>query len=309
MLLLLLLDNNNLAGDAFNEGGVWPVLGVRACLQSVLRGAQTLVRGRRSCCCRGGGCEVDAGRVGVSQDPLALQGAEVAVVCVIAVKGRRVINGSSEDGGGRVEGGRGGGRGAAGRRGGSEETTAGGGAARGDRLARLLLLLLLLVRGSNLRQRPQFGLGCGGLGGPRWGSAVRAGRSRFVGRAADEAPDQILPLAVELLEVMEVVVVMVVQVVVVRQVVLVVVAEDRSFHSRERRRGDDGLGRELQGPRLVSAFVTVLGAFVVGLIGALLASLAAHLLPVRLGRARMVRQRIHVKADTWQKEEEGNYYY
>lgn len=108
-----------------------------------------------------------------------------------------------------------------------------------DRLAGLLLLrrLLLLVRGSNLRQRPQFGFGCGSLGRPRWGSAVRVGRRRFAGRAADEAPDQILALAVELLEVMEVVVVVVVQVVmvVVGRVVLIVVAEDRGFHSRERR--------------------------------------------------------------------------
>ena len=155
---------------------------------------------------------------------MALQGAEVAIVCVIAIKGRSVINRSSKDGGGWVEGGGTGSRGGGGRRRGGKEATAGGGAVRLSGL-HMLLVMLLLVRGSNFRQRPQFGLDCGVLRRPRRRSAIKA-RRRFIGVDSvdiDEAPGQILALTVELVEMMKVVVVM---------------TEEWSFDSRERRRCD-----------------------------------------------------------------------
>lgn len=285
---MLLLDNTNLVWVIFDKGGVWPVLWVCAGLCSLLRGAQTLVCGGSSGGC-GGGSEAHSGWICVAQDALTLQGAEVAIVCVIAIKGRRVINRSSKDGGGRVKGGGGGSRGGGGRRWGTQ-SSAGGGAIWLPRLPRLLMLLLL-VRRSNFHQRPQFGFGCSVLRRPGRGPAVKT-RSQFVAAATDEAPGQILALAVEVLEMPEVVV-----------VVIVEMAENGGFHARQRRRRD-GLGGKR---RPVALLLAVIVAFVGHLVWAEFTH-AADLLPVGLSRARVVRERVHVQTDAWKKKKKRNKY-
>lgn len=190
--MLLLLLNNNLVWIIFNEGRVWPVFGVCAGLQSLLRRTETLVCSSSGGGGSGGSSQTHSRWISVPQDPLTLQGAEVAIVCVIAIKGWSVINRSSEDGGGRVEGGRTGSRGGCGRRWGSEKSTAGGGAIwLPSWLPQLLLLmLLLLVRGSNFRQRPQFGFDRGVRRRSRRRPVVKAWGG-FIGVnivATDEAP-------------------------------------------------------------------------------------------------------------------------
>lgn len=292
MLLLLLLDNNNLVWVIFNEGRVWPVFGVCARLQSLVRGAETFVCSSGGG--GGGGCssQTHSRWISVPQDPLALQGAEVAIVCVIAIKGGSVINRSSKDGWGRVERGGTGSRGGGGRRGGSEEATAGRGAIWLPSLPQLLLLmLLLLVRGSNLRQRPQFGFDNRVLRRPRRRSAIKAWR-RFTGVyvvAVDEVPGQILALTVEVVEMMEVVVV----------VVVMVMTENWSFYPQQWRRCD-WFGWQLN-LRVVVLVLVVLVAFVDGLVRAQLPHTTADLLHVRLSRAGMVRQSVHMQANTWDK--------
>lgn len=278
-MLMWLLQGENLAEVIFNKRGTGSALSVCAHLQSLLRGAQTLVCGR--CCCGSG--EVHSRWISVPQDPLTLQGAEVAIVCVIAIKRRRVINRSSEDGGGRVERGRSSSRRGGGRRRGSQEAAAGGGATLLSGLPQLLMLLLL-VRGSNLRQRPQFGFNRRVLN--RTGPALGTGR-RFTGGDGDQAPRQILALAVEVLHVVE-----------------MVMTEDRSLDAGERRRSD-GLGRELRA-QVVLVVVVVLVALVTGLIRGQLSHTANDLLSIGFCRAGVVCHRVHMQADTWGKKEKTN---